>query len=169
MRTMLAYSSRRVWLPLTPALSPLTRGEGVFFDLLCAGRSLRVEGIGPFKLTNIRSMRYHAGRRSPGVNIVRGWFHDEGLGRIGREIERDLVRGARRRARDGAGEARLDRAMQVAAQDAFDLRMLRHDLRERVRCGKPDLVHERDVSGKRRMMHEQQRRPLRRGGERQGE
>ena len=103
------------------------------------------------------------------MNEIGGRFHGECLWRSAREIERDLVRGARRRARERAGETRLDRPVQMAAQDALDLRMFAYDLRKRFGIGEPDLVHEPDAGGERRMMHEQQRWSLRRGRERQRE
>ena len=99
-------------------------------------------------------MRHDAGLRIPRMNEIGGRFHGECLRRVSREIERDLMRGARRRARKRAGETRLDWPVQVAAQDAFDLRMFGYDLRERFGIGEPDLVHEPDAGRERRMVHD---------------
>jgi len=55
----------------------------------------------------------------PHMQLVPGWLEIEAQPRLGAEIEADLVRRARRRAGDGAGKAPVDRAVQMAAEDAL--------------------------------------------------
>jgi hypothetical protein len=59
----------------------------------------------------------------PNMQLVAGRLEIEADTRSGNEIDSDLMRGARRGPGNGAGKAPIDRAVQVAAQDAFDLRM----------------------------------------------
>ena len=55
------------------------------------------------------------------MELVSWRLENEADRRIGDEIEPDLVRRARCSAGDRAGKAPVDCAVQVAAQDAFDL------------------------------------------------
>src|ERR1700730_2363948 len=57
------------------------------------------------------------------MELVAWRLENEADPRIGHEVEPDLVRRARCSAGDRAGKAPVDCAVQVAAQDAFDLGM----------------------------------------------
>lgn len=57
------------------------------------------------------------------MELVAWRLENEADPRIGDEVEPDLVRRARCSAGDRAGKAPVDCAVQVAAQDAFDLGM----------------------------------------------
>jgi hypothetical protein len=59
----------------------------------------------------------------PQMELVAWRLENEADPRIGDEVEPDLVRRARCSAGDRAGKAPVDCAVQVAAQDAFDLGM----------------------------------------------
>ena len=59
------------------------------------------------------------------MQLIAGRLEDEAERRPGAEVESDLMRRARRRAGDRAGKAAVDRAMQMAAQDALDLGVAR--------------------------------------------
>ena len=73
-----------------------------------------------------------------------------------------MMRRAGRGAGDRAGEAAIDRAVQMAAQHALDLRVAGDDLRECAGVIEPALVHALDAGQERRMMHHQERQPVRR-------
>src|SRR5947209_10744896 len=66
----------------------------------------------------------------PQMQLVSGRFERKAQRRIGQQVERDLVRRARRGPGDRAGEAPIDRSMQVAAKDALDLGMARDNFGE---------------------------------------
>ena len=74
-----------------------------------------------------------AGLRLPQVELVAGRLESEADPGIRYEVEADLMRRARRGAGDRAGKAAVDRAVEMTAQDAFDLRMAPDDR------GKPDV------------------------------
>ena len=78
--------------------------------------------------------------------------------RARRQVGHQLVRCARRGAGDRAGEAVVDRAVQMAAQDALDLRMARDDRREIRRVLERMAVHMLDAGRERRVVHHDQRR-----------
>jgi hypothetical protein len=78
------------------------------------------------------------------------------------EVERDLVRRARRGARENPADARLDRAVQVAGHDALDLRMTPDYVGELGGVREPMSVHRRDARQERRVVHENQCRARRR-------
>jgi len=84
-------------------------------------------------------------------------LHAEAAGGVGMDVERDLVR------RAGAGQGRpatdlgMDRAMEMTAQDQFDLRMPGDDLGEGLAAQKADLVHVADAGDEGWVMHHHQR------------
>lgn len=73
--------------------------------------------------------------------------------RSGNEIDSDLMRGARRGPGNGAGKAPIDRAVQVAAQDALDLRVVANHLGKSCGIIKAVIVHIGDTGREGRMMH----------------
>src|SRR3954471_6829794 len=80
----------------------------------------------------------------PGMKLERRRLHLEARRGIRREIQRHLVRRARAGGCDRAGEAVLDRPMQMAAQEALDLRMPRDHFRERLAALEADAIHVSD-------------------------
>ena len=89
-------------------------------------------------------------------------LHDEGGGGIGRHVKIDLVRGARTGERKRTGELNLDRAMHMAADDAFHLRMAFDDLGEFNWVRQTHAVHMGNPRREWRVMHEDQGRFFRR-------
>jgi hypothetical protein len=85
------------------------------------------------------------------------------------QVERHLMRGARCHAADRAGPADLDRPMMVTAEDALDLAVPRDDGRHRRTVDAVDGVHVADAGREGRVMHEDDRRLLRRLFEPRGE
>jgi hypothetical protein len=100
------------------------------------------------------------------MQLVSGRFERKAQRRIGQQVERDLVRRARRGPGDRAGEAPIDRTMQVAAKDALDLRMARDNFGEGAGIIEPVFVHVGDAGGERRVMHHHDGGPVGRCGER---
>ena len=70
------------------------------------------------------------------------------------------MRGAWCRAGDRPSKAAVDRAVQMPAQDAFDLRMARDDFAQGDCVGQPEPVHEINPGCERRVVHQQESRPL---------
>src|SRR5438132_8250775 len=95
------------------------------------------------------------------MELIAGRFEHEPERRFGGEVEAELVR----RARRGAGKAAVDRAVQMAAQDALDLRMAGYDRSERLAVLQTGPVHALDAGQKGWMVHHQQNRSRRRRGE----
>ena len=89
----------------------------------------------------------------PNMQLVAGRLEIEADTRPGNEIDSDLMRGARRGPGNGAGKAPIDRAVQVAAQDAFDLRMAPNHLGKSGGIIKAVIVHIGDTRREGRMMH----------------
>ena len=87
--------------------------------------------------------------RTPHVQLESRWFELEGGRRVGAEIKHNLVGGARRDARHRPPHTRLDRAVQVPAQDALDVRMAGHDTGESIGIAQPQRVHVADARGER--------------------
>src|SRR5438128_2403083 len=92
-----------------------------------------------------------AGLRLPQVELVAGRLESEADPGIRYEVEADLMRRARRGAGDRAGKAAVDRAVEMTAQDAFDLRMAPDDLGKPDRVGEAKIVHVGDAGRKRRV------------------
>ena len=84
----------------------------------------------------------------PNMQLVAGRLEIEDDTRSGNEIDPDLMRGARR----GAGKAPIDRAVQVAAQDAFDLRMAPNHLGKSGGIIKAVIVHIGDTRREGRLL-----------------
>ena len=114
-------------------------------------------------------MRYDARSFTPMVELVAGRLHGEAQRRPGAEIEHQLMSGARSRSDDGAGEAGFDCAMEMAAKNSFDLRMVEDDFGEGRTTIKAVLVHLVDPGHKRRVVHQHQRWLIRRCRQRTGE
>src|SRR5436190_16140913 len=100
------------------------------------------------------------------MELVARRFEHESQRRRGGEVEAELVRRARGGAGDRAGKAAVDRAVQVAAEDALDLRMAGDDRSERLAALQTGPVHALDARREGWMVHHQQDRARRRRGER---
>src|SRR4051812_26312347 len=99
------------------------------------------EGIRTGEVADIGGVADDAHAAPPGMKLERRRLHLEARRGIRREIQRHLVRRARAGGCDRAGEAVLDRPMQMAAQEALDLRMPRDHFRERVAALEADAIH----------------------------
>src|SRR5579875_51386 len=109
-------------------------------------------------LADQRGMGDKSALFAPPMKLVARRLEGEGERRRGGEIEGDLMG----RARRGAGEAPVDRAVKMAAQDPLDLRVARDDLGEGGDAAQTDAVHMTDPGHKGRMVHQQQARAPRR-------
>ena len=81
----------------------------------------------------------------PQMQLVAGRLEHEAQRRVGEKIEADLMRRARCGAGNRAGEAPVDWAMEMAAQDPLDLRMAGDDRGERGGIFQPVLIHVGDA------------------------
>ena len=90
----------------------------------------------------------------PQVQLVAGRLELETQGRARSEIQGELMRGAGRGAGDRTGEAAVDHPVQMAAQDALDLRMARDHFGEGGGIVERALVHARCRSGTAVMHHQ---------------
>ena len=126
------------------------------------------KGIG-WPVTDGGRMRDDTRSFTPMVELVAGRLHGEAQRRPRAEIEHQLMSGARSRSDDGAGEAGFDCAMEMAAKNSFDLRMVEDDFGEGRTTIKAVLVHLVDPAHKRRVVHQHQRRLIRRCRQRTGE
>src|SRR3954469_25315591 len=116
------------------------------------------ERIGTGEVADIGGVADDAHAAPPRVKLERGRLHLEARRGLGREIERHLVRRARARRCDRAGETVLDRPMQMTAQEALDLRMPRDHFGERLAALEADAIHVSDERRKWRVVHEHDRR-----------
>ena len=89
------------------------------------GRAKRV-GAGP--IAENRGVADKPCLLAPEMELVARRLEDELERRPRVEVERHLMGRARRGAGDGAGEAAVDRPVQMAAEDALDLAVAGHDL-----------------------------------------
>src|SRR6516162_1021187 len=103
---------------------------------------------------------------APEMELVAGRFEYEPQRCVRREAEAKLGGRARRGADDCAGKAAVDRAVQMAAEDALDLRMAGDDRSERLAVLQTGPVHALDARREGWMMHHQQDRSRWRQGER---
>src|SRR6185312_994933 len=93
-------------------------------------RAIFIEGIRPGIAADHRGVADEAALL-PEMQLIARRLQDEDRRAVGAQIERHLMRGAGCRAGDGAAaDRRLDRAVQMPAQDTLDLRMAREDLGE---------------------------------------
>ena len=76
------------------------------------------------------------------------------------EVEPDLVRRARCSASDRAGKAAVDCAVQVAAQDAFDLGIACDDFGKPRGIVEAEIVHVGDARHEWRVMHQDHGRSI---------
>lgn len=111
-----------------------------------------------FKPVRPRIVAEHAGMRDqaarvPQVQLVAGGFENEALRAVGAQVQRNLVRAARAGGRQRAAKAALNGAVQMAAQQAFDLRVLAQQLFERAGAFQARCIHVRDAAGKGRVVH----------------
>src|SRR6185437_3916443 len=99
----------------------------------------------PRKIAERRCMRHQADPVAPEVELITRRLEDEmgAAARLG-EVEQELVRRCRGAAGDRAGEAVVDRAVHVPAEDALDLWMPAYHRGERFRIEQRVLVHMRD-------------------------
>src|SRR5712671_6031315 len=100
------------------------------------------------------------------MELIARRFEHEPQRRFGSEVEAELVRRARRGAGDRSGKTAIDRAVQMAAQDALDLRMAGYDRSERLAVLQTGPVHALDAGQKGWMVHHYQHRSCRRQSER---
>src|SRR5438876_4054853 len=114
--------------------------------------------MGPRPLTEHRRVSDEAAILAPHMELIAGRFEHEPERRIGGEVEAELVRRARPGAGDRAGKAAVDRAVQMAAQDALDLRMAGYDRSERRAVLQTGPVHALDAGQEGWMVHHQQDR-----------
>ena len=91
----------------------------------------------------------------PPVQHIAGWLHAELARCATPQVECDLMR--RAWAGQGASPAdkSVDAAIQMAAEDQFDLRVTTDDFRKRFTSFQPDSIHVADAGQERRMMHPQ--------------
>src|SRR6516165_4566355 len=102
----------------------------------------------------------------PNMQLVAGRLEIEADTRSGNEIDSDLMRGAPRGPGNGAGKAPIAPALQLAPQDAFDLRMAPNHLGKSGGVIKAVIVHIGDTRREGRMMHHDDSWTLGLGGER---
>src|SRR6516225_6527578 len=102
---------------------------------------------------------------APQMELVAGRFEYEPQRCVRREAEAKLGGRARRGADDCAGKAAVDRAVQMAAEDALDLRMAGDDRSERLAVLQTGPVHALDAGREGWMVHHQQDRSRWRQGE----
>src|SRR5690242_12731730 len=84
---------------------------------------VHLERIRPGELSDIDLVRDQSSFRAPVVQQEGGWLEVEGRRSVRPEVERHLVRDARRYLRQATAEARDDRSVCMAAEDALDLRV----------------------------------------------
>src|SRR5207237_2067853 len=150
----LASPRLRVWL-LTMRRTSIRRGRGREY-LPCSARAVG-EQVWPVEVADIARVADQAGLGGPDVGLAGRRLHRERQWLL-LEVERHLMRRARRGARQSPAHARLDRAMQVAGHDALDLRMASDDPGELAGVGEAVGVHLSDPRGERRVVHEDQGR-----------
>ena len=102
----------------------------------------------------------------PPVQLVARGFEHEVVAGAGGEVEGHLMGRARAYRGDRPGEARMDRTVEMAAQQSLDLRMARDHAREAVGTGQADQVHVADAGGEGRVMHQDHGRGIRACGQR---
>src|SRR5246500_6027311 len=103
---------------------------------------------------------------APQMELVAGRFEHEPQRRVRREAEAELGGRARRGAGDGAGKAAVDRAVQMAAEDALDLRIAGDDRSERLAVLETGPAPALDAGREGWMVHHQQDRSRWHRGER---
>src|ERR1700751_66568 len=94
------------------------------------------------------------------MELVAWRLENEANRRIGDEVEPDLVSRARCSAGDRAGKAPVDCAVQVAAQDAFDLGMACDDFGKSRGIVEAKIVHVGNTRREWRVMHHDNSRPI---------
>src|SRR5207249_8784141 len=87
------------------------------------------EEVRPVELADVARVSDQARRGIPDVELARGRLHRERQ-RLVLEVERNLVRRARRGRGERPAHEGLDRSMQVAAHDALDVPMPADDFGE---------------------------------------
>src|SRR5438876_6462088 len=101
--------------------------------------------MGARPLAEHRRVGDEAAILAPHMELIAGRFEHEPQRRLGGQVEAELVRRARGGAGDRAGKAAIDRAMQMAAQDALDLRIAGYDRSERLAILQTGPVHALDA------------------------
>jgi len=97
---------------------------------------------------------------APVVKLVSRRLEREADACIWTEVEEDLMGRAWRCPGDRPGKPAFDRAMQMPAGNALDLRMAADDLGEGRAAVEPEPVHAADPGHKRRMVHQDQSGPI---------
>src|SRR5262245_63506256 len=116
-----------------------------------------VEWVRTGELPDVARVRDQAQRLAPHVYQEGGWLHGERRRRRLAEIEHDLVRRAGGGHDQGAVPARLDGAMEVAAEHALHLAMSLDHLAEALTPLEPEPIHVPDPRPERRVMHDDDR------------
>src|SRR5208282_3601806 len=107
-------------------------------------------------------MRDKTGVFAPAVELVAGRLEREADPCVGAEIEDDPMRRARSGPGDRTGKAGFDRAMEMPAKDALDLRVAANDLGKGGTAAESEPVHSGDSGHEGRIMHKHQGGPIRR-------
>ena len=99
------------------------------------------------------------------MQLVSRRLHDELRWGIVGQVQRDLMRGTGRGGCKRAGPAHLYRSMQMPAEDALDLGVSADNGFEGVCISQTDLVHVADEGFEWRVMHDDDGRTIRCGGQ----
>jgi len=113
------------------------------------------EGIRAIETADGSEMRDHPGLGRPGMHLIGRRLQRERADRVRPQVEHHLMSGAGSGRGERTVPASLNRPMQMAAENAFDLGMALDDLAHGVSSGEPDYIHVVDHGAKRRMVHEQ--------------
>src|SRR5215471_1257526 len=113
-------------------------------------------GVRP--LAEHRRVGNEAAVLAPQMELVAGRFEHEPQRRVRREAEAELGGRARRGAGDRDSKAAVDRAVQMAAEDALDLQMAGDDRSERLAVLQTGPVQALDAGREGWMVHHQQDR-----------
>ena len=119
-----------------------------------------VKRIRPIELADKGGVRYQPGLGMPAVKLIGRGLHDKLRGCFGTEVECHLMRGAGRGGSQSTCPAHLDRSVQMTAKDALDLRVLPDDVLESFGILEADVIHMADKGLERRVVHEDDRRPV---------
>src|SRR6267378_7140658 len=122
--------------------------------------------MGARPLAEHRRVGDEAAILAPQMELVAGRFEHEPQRRFGGEVKAELVRRARGGSGDRPGKAAVDRAVQMAAQDALDLRIADYDRSKGLAVLQTGPVHALDARQEGWVVHHHYDRPRRRRGER---
>jgi len=111
-------------------------------------------------VADLRSVGDEPNLFAPIVQLIAGRLEREGQRLVGAEIERHLVRRTRRCAGNRPGKPAFDRTMYMAAADPLDPRVVTDDLGKIGAAAEAHVVHGCDPGPKRRVVHQDQCRPI---------